>query len=106
MSIARTKYAYGLNTRLDTLALTPRTRNLLKTEGFMRVADLVRITSAQLLLMKGVGPGTLAEVREVLTVCGLALREPRDELTDDDARRLRMQPESTSHRPESGVANP
>ena len=64
-----------LDVRVDELELSVRTINCLKHEGVRTVRDLITKSGAELLRAPNFGRKSLNEVKEILSVFGLKLRD-------------------------------
>lgn len=56
----------GLQTTIEELDLTTRTRTVLYANGFTRVVDILACTESDLLRIAGIGPGAIGELRAAL----------------------------------------
>jgi len=53
---------------------TTRTYNFLRTEQICNINDLAVMSEDQLIKIKGFGPKTISEIRDVLSIHGLQLK--------------------------------
>ncbi len=76
---ARAKYAAVLDTPVTDFDLTVRTRNALRKMNIRTLADLLRITEAELRSFKNFGESSIEEIKTMLAQRGLKLGEAAEQ---------------------------